>query len=88
MISVDNIIALIKFLSRSHQEIIEETFLPVVKTLLNAPMSSPLSKVNVGNVMDLLIQLTDVRNLAQFNITIETSQNNLLESLVRKKSYC
>jgi len=72
---------LFAFDNRSHQEIIEETFLPVVKTLLNAPMSSPLSKVNVGNVMDLLIQLTDVRNLAQFNITMETSQNNLLKSL-------
>ena len=68
--------------SRSHQEIYEETFLPVLKTLLNAPTSSPLSRVDVTNVVDLLIQLTDVRNLVQFNVTTDTSQNNLLNSLV------
>ena len=38
----------------------------MVRTLLNAPTTSPLSQVNVSNVIDLMIQLTDVRNLAQY----------------------
>lgn len=54
------------FESRSNQELLEEVFLPVVRTLLNAPTTSPLSQVNITNVIDLMIQLTDVRNLAQF----------------------
>ena len=60
----------------------EETFLPVVKTLLNAPTSSPLSRVNVSNVIDLLVQLTDVRNLAQFNVTTDKSRDNVLNAMV------
>ncbi|XP_015245120.1 PREDICTED: condensin complex subunit 3 [Cyprinodon variegatus] len=44
--------------SRAHQEIVEESFLPTVRTLLNAPVTSPLAEVDVSNVVELLVELT------------------------------
>ncbi|KAM6940561.1 condensin complex subunit 3 [Xenentodon cancila] len=44
--------------SRAHQEVVEESFLPTVKTLLNAPATSPLAEVDVNNVVELLVELT------------------------------
>ncbi|XP_061563634.1 condensin complex subunit 3 [Cololabis saira] len=44
--------------SRAHQEVVEESFLPTVKTLLNAPATSPLAEVDVNNVLELLVELT------------------------------
>ena len=46
---------------------IEEAFLPVLKTLDNAPTTSPLSQVNIENVIELLLQLTDINNLVQLD---------------------
>jgi len=54
------------FENRSNLELVEECFLPVVKKIVNAPTTSPLSQVNVANVIHLLIQLTDVRRLAHY----------------------
>nr|XP_047138807.1 condensin complex subunit 3 isoform X3 [Hydra vulgaris] len=51
----------------SNQRMIEEAFLPVLKTLDNAPSTSPLSQVNTENVIELLLQLTDVNNLVQLD---------------------
>ncbi|KAJ0050910.1 hypothetical protein NL108_009895 [Boleophthalmus pectinirostris] len=44
--------------SRAHQEVIEESFLPTVRTLLNAPVTSPLAEVDINNVVELLVELT------------------------------
>ncbi|KAM4595103.1 condensin complex subunit 3 [Fundulus diaphanus] len=44
--------------SRAHQEVVEESFLPTVRTLLNAPATSPLAEVDVNNVVELLVELT------------------------------
>ncbi|KAI4832946.1 hypothetical protein KUCAC02_015880 [Chaenocephalus aceratus] len=44
--------------SRAHQEVVEEGFLPTVRTLMNAPVTSPLAEVDVNNVVELLVELT------------------------------
>ncbi|XP_041838442.1 condensin complex subunit 3-like [Melanotaenia boesemani] len=44
--------------SRVHQEVVEEGFLPTVRTLLNAPATSPLAEVDINNVIELLVELT------------------------------
>ncbi|XP_057699600.1 condensin complex subunit 3 isoform X1 [Corythoichthys intestinalis] len=43
---------------RAHQEVIEESFLPTVHTLMNAPPTSPLAEVDVNNVVELFVELT------------------------------
>lgn len=44
--------------SRTHQEVVEESFLPTIHTLLNAPATSPLAEVDINNVVELLVELT------------------------------
>ncbi|XP_042341147.1 condensin complex subunit 3 [Plectropomus leopardus] len=44
--------------SRAHQEVVEEGFLPTVRTLMNAPATSPLAEVDINNVLELLVELT------------------------------
>ncbi|XP_037621500.1 condensin complex subunit 3 [Sebastes umbrosus] len=44
--------------SRAHQEVLEEGFLPTVRTLMNAPATSPLAEVDINNVVELLVELT------------------------------
>ncbi|KAM9315045.1 condensin complex subunit 3 isoform 2-T2 [Pholidichthys leucotaenia] len=44
--------------SRAHQEIVEESFLPTIRTLLNAPATSPLAEIDINNVVELLVELT------------------------------
>ncbi|XP_070777966.1 condensin complex subunit 3 isoform X1 [Enoplosus armatus] len=44
--------------SRVHQEVVEESFLPTVLTLMNAPATSPLAEVDINNVVELLVELT------------------------------
>ncbi|TNN69357.1 Condensin complex subunit 3 [Liparis tanakae] len=41
-----------------HQEVVEEGFLPTVRTLMNAPATSPLAEVDINNVVELLVELT------------------------------
>lgn len=43
---------------RANQDLVEQAFMPTLKTLFNAPASSPLADVNVTNVAELLVQLT------------------------------
>ena len=50
---------------RANQEVMEEAFLPTLRTLFNAPPSSPLAEVNVNNVADLMVQLTNARHLVK-----------------------
>ncbi|CAJ1052232.1 condensin complex subunit 3 [Xyrichtys novacula] len=44
--------------SRAHQEVVEESFLPTLRTLINAPATSPLAEVDINNVSELLVELT------------------------------
>uniref|UniRef100_A0A669EC27 Non-SMC condensin I complex, subunit G n=1 Tax=Oreochromis niloticus TaxID=8128 RepID=A0A669EC27_ORENI len=44
--------------SRAHQEVVEESFLPTVRTLMNAPATSPLAEVDINNVVELFVELT------------------------------
>ena len=46
-----------------NQELIEEAFFPTLKTLFSAPMSSPLASVNINNVAELLVDLTNGKYL-------------------------
>uniref|UniRef100_A0A8D3CMX2 Non-SMC condensin I complex, subunit G n=1 Tax=Scophthalmus maximus TaxID=52904 RepID=A0A8D3CMX2_SCOMX len=42
----------------THQEVVEESFLPTVRTVMNAPATSPLAEVDISNVVELLVELT------------------------------
>ncbi|KAG9337101.1 hypothetical protein JZ751_029769 [Albula glossodonta] len=53
--------------SRSNQECFEESFLPTLQTLLNAPATSPLAEVDVSNVAELFMELTRPSALIQPN---------------------
>ncbi|XP_071948625.1 condensin complex subunit 3-like [Antedon mediterranea] len=64
------------FVTRRNQECLEDAFLPTLETLFNAPITSPLAKINDSNVADLLIQLTDHRNLPNLD------HENLQESSI------
>uniref|UniRef100_A0AAX7UYI5 Nuclear condensin complex subunit 3 C-terminal domain-containing protein n=1 Tax=Astatotilapia calliptera TaxID=8154 RepID=A0AAX7UYI5_ASTCA len=44
--------------SRAHQEVVEESFLLTVRTLMNAPATSPLAEVDINNVVELFVELT------------------------------
>ncbi|XP_071779296.1 condensin complex subunit 3 [Centroberyx gerrardi] len=44
--------------NRAHQEVVEECFLPTIRTLMNAPATSPLAEVDISNVVELLVELT------------------------------
>ncbi|XP_065763601.1 condensin complex subunit 3 [Muntiacus reevesi] len=46
------------YASRTNQECFEEAFLPTLKTLANAPASSPLAEIDITNVAELLVDLT------------------------------
>lgn len=43
---------------RTHQECVEESFIPTMRTLFNAPATSPLSEVDTNNVAELFVELT------------------------------
>ncbi|NXM66416.1 CND3 protein, partial [Serilophus lunatus] len=46
------------YANRSNQECFEEAYLPTLQILLNAPATSPLAEVDVGNVSRLFVDLT------------------------------
>ncbi|XDV14948.1 hypothetical protein PO909_015112 [Leuciscus waleckii] len=51
--------------SRANQERVEESFLPTMRTLFNAPVTSPLSEVDASNVAELFVELTRPSALVQ-----------------------
>lgn len=46
------------YANRSNQECFEEAYLPTLRTLLNAPATSPLAEIDISNVSELLVDLT------------------------------
>ncbi|XP_057187037.1 condensin complex subunit 3 isoform X1 [Triplophysa rosa] len=51
--------------SRANQECVEESFLLTMRTLFNAPVTSPLSEVDTSNVAELYVELTRPSSLLQ-----------------------
>ncbi|KFQ13345.1 Condensin complex subunit 3, partial [Leptosomus discolor] len=49
---------LFAYANRSNQECFEEAYLPTLRTLLNAPATSPLAEIDISNVSELLVDLT------------------------------
>ncbi|XP_052636353.1 condensin complex subunit 3 isoform X2 [Harpia harpyja] len=49
---------LFAYANRSNQECFEEAYFPTLRTLLNAPATSPLSEIDISNVSELLVDLT------------------------------
>ena len=49
------------------RELLCDVFVPVLRTILLAPPSSPLSTVNANNIVDLLVHLTTVKGEGQVN---------------------
>ncbi|VDI59094.1 condensin complex subunit 3 [Mytilus galloprovincialis] len=64
------------FAGRSNQEMIEEAFLPTLKTIVSAPLSSPLAEVNPDNVAELLVQLTNSKLLLENQKSEEQTTEN------------
>uniref|UniRef100_A0AAY5F4K1 Nuclear condensin complex subunit 3 C-terminal domain-containing protein n=1 Tax=Electrophorus electricus TaxID=8005 RepID=A0AAY5F4K1_ELEEL len=51
--------------SRAHQECVEQSFLLSMRTLFNAPVTSPLSEIDTSNVAELFVELTRPSALIQ-----------------------
>lgn len=51
--------------TRTNQECVEESFLPTMRTLFNAPVTSPLSEIDTSNVAELFVELTRPSALVQ-----------------------
>uniref|UniRef100_A0A8C8SBV0 Non-SMC condensin I complex subunit G n=1 Tax=Pelusios castaneus TaxID=367368 RepID=A0A8C8SBV0_9SAUR len=49
---------LFAYANRTNQECFEDAFLPTLRTLFNAPASSPLAEIDISNVSELLVDLT------------------------------
>ncbi|XP_041789440.1 condensin complex subunit 3 isoform X2 [Chelmon rostratus] len=64
--------------SRAHQEVVEESFLPTVRTLMNAPATSPLAEVDINNVLELFVELTRPSVLIKPSTTTEVCVHDYL----------
>ena len=60
---------------RSNQELVEESFLQVMRTLFDAPDASPLAEVDPISVVELMVQLTSLRNREDHLKSIDNRQN-------------
>ncbi|XP_008109506.1 condensin complex subunit 3 isoform X2 [Anolis carolinensis] len=63
---------LFAYSNRANQECFEEAFLPTLHILFNAPVTSPLSEVDISNVAELLVDLTRPSGL---NLCTKNTQN-------------
>lgn len=61
---------------RANHELVEEIFLPTLRTLFVAPNSSPLACVDVSNVADLLVQLTSEKHVKTNQTTAGQNEGN------------
>ncbi|XP_077381621.1 condensin complex subunit 3 isoform X2 [Festucalex cinctus] len=57
--------------SRAHQEVVEESLIPTMHTLMNAPATSPLAEVDVNNVVELFVELTRPSVLVKPSVNTE-----------------
>ncbi|KAK2143344.1 hypothetical protein LSH36_852g00004, partial [Paralvinella palmiformis] len=74
------------FSGRANMDVIEEAFLPTLNTLFNAPVTSPLSKVDVSNTAELLTQLTCTRHLVNKQLADHLQENTPHDNLAVRLS--
>ena len=60
---------------RSNQELVEQSFLQIMRTLFDAPDASPLAEVDPISVVELMVQLTSLRNREDHLKSIDNRQN-------------
>ena len=53
------------YFSRANQEVVEQSFMLTLQTVLEAPPISPLAEVDINNVAELLVQLTSEHHQLQ-----------------------
>ncbi|KAL8613334.1 hypothetical protein ACOMHN_052573 [Nucella lapillus] len=64
------------FTNSANQELFEDAFLPILRTILNAPTTSPLNSVNPTNVADFLVELTHAQRLVAAQSKTSTGRDN------------
>ena len=62
---LSNFLPQFAFLRASNQVCVEESFMITLKHLINAPPETHLAEIDLMKVMELLLQLTNPKNLAQ-----------------------
>jgi condensin complex subunit 3 len=77
------------FLRPCNQVCMEETFMLILKALINAPPDSYLSKIDLTKVMEVMFNLTNPKNLRQQRNNQRVIQNNNIchENIVRSICY-
>ena len=76
------------FWCRSTQEVVADAVIPTLRILFNAPASSPLAEVNVNNVVELLVQLTNHRHIVQNNDTEIVVMGKIILAKIHTLHYC
>jgi len=75
------------FRSRKNQEVVEQAFLPTIRTINNAPSTSPLSHIIISNVVDLFIQLCDTKNMIAYTGSNNNTQAEALVNATKLEAY-
>ena len=57
---------------------VEEAFMLTLNTLFNAPATSPLASVDVNNVAELLVQLTDASHIIKQQVVTSSQVSTRL----------
>lgn len=65
---------------RANQTQVEEAFLPTLQVIFDAPNTSPLSDIDEYNVAELLVQLTDPKQLSSKSQTDLTQTDTMMTS--------
>lgn len=60
---------------RANQEQIADAFIPTLRTLFNAPTTSPLAQIDAINVAELLVHLTSDKHLVNSSQSATRNQN-------------
>ena len=77
------------FLRPCNQVCVEETFMLILKSLINAPPDSYLSEIDLTKVMEVMFNLTNPKNLLQRRNNQRVIQHNNIchENIVRSICY-
>ncbi|XP_060773114.1 condensin complex subunit 3 isoform X2 [Neoarius graeffei] len=71
---------------RAHQECVEESFIPTMRTLFNAPATSPLSEIDTNNVAELFVELTRANTQTQGTSVHESLAVRVCNEILRDTS--
>lgn len=77
------------FLRPGNQVCVEETFMPILKSLISAQPDSYLSEIDLTKVMEVMFNLTNPKNLLQHRAQNRVIQHNNIchENIVRSICY-